>query len=136
MVEIEVFRSLPSVGRATFTIVRSSTVMIVPSTTTAPSVRISRSSRTAGCRLVVSVGCVTGPPPRLSRAASRRFPTRTCPKLEVSREWSFMERQSGLRELKKQRTRQLIADTDLGMFLERGFDAVTVAEVAREAEVD
>jgi AcrR family transcriptional regulator len=41
----------------------------------------------------------------------------------------------GLRERKKQRTRQLIAETARAMFVERGFDAVAVAEVARAADV-
>ncbi|GAA1944298.1 TetR/AcrR family transcriptional regulator [Amycolatopsis minnesotensis] len=41
----------------------------------------------------------------------------------------------GLRERKKERTRQAISDTAIAMFLERGFDEVAVSDVAAAAEV-
>jgi AcrR family transcriptional regulator len=40
-----------------------------------------------------------------------------------------------LRKRKKRRTRALIADTARRLFFERGFEATTVSEVARAAEV-
>jgi len=43
--------------------------------------------------------------------------------------------EAGLRERKKQQTRELIADTARRLFADRGFDAVTVAQVARTANV-
>ena len=42
---------------------------------------------------------------------------------------------TGLRDLKKARTRRLIADTAARLFAERGYEQVTVSEIARAAEV-
>src|SRR6202795_4496623 len=42
---------------------------------------------------------------------------------------------TGLRERKKARTRQLIADTAARLFAEHGYEHVSVTDVAREAEV-
>jgi AcrR family transcriptional regulator len=46
-----------------------------------------------------------------------------------------MEAQRGLRERKKLRTHRSISETAITLFLERGYDQVSVAEIAATAEV-
>src|SRR5947207_12129331 len=48
---------------------------------------------------------------------------------------SSMAVQAGLRERKKQQTRQLIFDAAQRLFRAKGFERVSVAEIARAAEV-
>jgi AcrR family transcriptional regulator len=46
-----------------------------------------------------------------------------------------MNAQLGLRERKKQQTRQLLSETARKLFSERGFEQVSIAEIARAADV-
>ncbi|MER5640494.1 helix-turn-helix domain-containing protein [Kitasatospora sp. NPDC002227] len=46
-----------------------------------------------------------------------------------------MNQAAGLRTLKKERTRRAIADAAVSLFLAKGFDQVSVAEIAARAEV-
>ncbi|GAA3131560.1 TetR family transcriptional regulator [Planomonospora alba] len=46
-----------------------------------------------------------------------------------------MTENPGLRERKKRRTRQALVEAAVGLFEQRGYDQVTVAEIARAAEV-
>jgi AcrR family transcriptional regulator len=49
--------------------------------------------------------------------------------------WAAMTEPMGLRERKKARLRETIAATAIRMFLKSGFDAVSITDIAREAEV-
>jgi AcrR family transcriptional regulator len=57
------------------------------------------------------------------------------PNLGARRGYTGAVPDAGLRQLKKARTRQLIADTAARLFAERGYEHVAVSDVAREAEV-
>jgi AcrR family transcriptional regulator len=46
-----------------------------------------------------------------------------------------MEVTPGLRERKRQRTHRTISDTAIALFLEKGYDSVSIAEIADAAEV-
>ena len=48
---------------------------------------------------------------------------------------NVMDERLGLREWKKRESRRRIADVASGLFIERGFDNVTIAEVAEAANV-
>jgi AcrR family transcriptional regulator len=52
--------------------------------------------------------------------------------LHVRYYWHVAE---GLRERKKQRTREQIVDAAMGLFAERGYQATTIADIAAAAEV-
>src|SRR5262245_25603575 len=49
--------------------------------------------------------------------------------------WSGMEATPGLRERKKQRTREAIVESAFELFAERGFDGTTIADIAEAAEI-
>src|SRR5262249_10990547 len=141
MVAIEVPNSRPSVGRATLTMVASRTVMIAPSTTTAASVRISRVSTgaSAGC---CDSSCLTGSACRVAALVMAKviaeqsfvMHEKSCNSIPTVT-LRAMAGELGLRERKKQRTRQLLSETARRLFSERGFEQVSIAEIAREAEV-
>lgn len=47
----------------------------------------------------------------------------------------LQDREEGRRERKKRLTRQAISEAAMGLFFQRGFDAVTIAEIAEAADV-
>jgi AcrR family transcriptional regulator len=55
--------------------------------------------------------------------------------LERLQVWYDGSMREGLRERKKRETRERISDIAMGLFMTRGFDDVTVAEVAQAADV-
>jgi AcrR family transcriptional regulator len=50
-------------------------------------------------------------------------------------DWGVMTSQPGLRERKKQRTHSAISDAAIALFLEHGFENVSITQIAEAAEV-
>src|SRR6266516_8103406 len=103
MAGIDVLKSAPRVGMATFTTVRSRTVMIVPRMTTAESTRISRlrpSARPPAVAVLVAV--------LLSVIGSSQDVCWVCSKhrveLNLEQLYFWDDGRMGLRELKKEQT--------------------------------
>jgi AcrR family transcriptional regulator len=129
MLPIEVPNSRPSVGKATLTMVASSTVhdraQHHDHRQRQDLARQHRQPLPSGAR------------PRVVSLWSPRTYSRS--KFSASRQCAaiieLMTADLGLRERKKLRTRQLLSETARRLFSERGFEQVSIAEIAREAEL-
>ena len=54
---------------------------------------------------------------------------------EFGYDWQTMEASPGLRERKKQRTRERIVEASFELFEERGFEGTTIADIAEAADI-